>query len=93
MTFSPVSPVVERAVEDEPHERFEIELVRRHPEHDARRRGGGITDRAGMAQRAIEADLIDPEPAAARDADGQVVPGSTIIPTDASPPGSLSLQI
>ena len=69
----PRRPVVERAVEHESHERFEIELVRRHPEHDAWRRGGRIADRPAVAQRAIEPDLIDPEPAAPRHADGQVV--------------------
>ena len=68
-------PVVQRAVEDEADERLEVELVGRHAEHDARLRGGRIANRPGVAQRAVEPDLIDPEPPTPGDADGQVVAG------------------
>ena len=64
---------VEGALEDELHEALEIELVGRHPEHDARRRRGRVAHRAAVADGAVEADVIDADAMAARHADGQIV--------------------
>ena len=66
-------PAVERAVEHELHEALQVELMRRHAEHDARRRRGRVAHGAAVADGAVEPDLIDAEAAAARDADRQIV--------------------
>ena len=76
-------PVVERAFEHELDEALQVELVRRHAEHDPRLRLGRVAHGAGVADRAIESDLIDPETAAPRDADRQRGPGSNTKPSDA----------
>jgi hypothetical protein len=80
-------PVVERAIEHETHQRFEVELMRRHAEHDARLRRRRVADRSAVAERAVEPDLIDPEPPAPRHADRQVVAGFDDQPDRRKPSG------
>ncbi len=53
--------VVERAVQDELHELLQIQAVGRHAQHDPRRGARRIADCVGMADGAIETDLIDAE--------------------------------
>ena len=43
------------------------------PEHDARRRRRRIAHGAGVADGAVQPDVIDADPPAARDADRQIV--------------------
>jgi hypothetical protein len=66
--------IVERAVEHELDELLQIELMRGHAEHDLRRGGRRLPDRAGVAHGAIQPDVIDPLPMPARHTDRQVVP-------------------
>ena len=71
----PRRPVVERTIEHELHQRLEIQLMRRHAEHHARRRARRVPDGAGMTQAAVEADLVESQPSPAGYANGQVVAG------------------
>ena len=68
-------PAVERAIEDEPDHRLQIELLRRHAEDDAARPAGRLAQGAGVAERAVEADLLDAEPPPPRHANRQVAAG------------------
>ena len=72
-TASAVDPAVERALEHELHEPLQVELMRRHAEHEPRRRRGRVAHRAAVADGAVEADVIDADAVAARDADRQIV--------------------
>ena len=68
-------PAVERALEDEPHHRLQVELLRRHAEDDAARRGWRVAHGAGVAERAVESDLLDAEAPPPRYANRQIVAG------------------
>jgi hypothetical protein len=65
--------IVERAVEYELDEALQVQLMRRHAEHDPRRRRRRLANGAGVADSAIQSDLIDPETPSSRDADRQIV--------------------
>jgi hypothetical protein len=54
-------PVVERAFENELDEALQVELVSWHAQNDPRLRLWRVPNRAGVAHRAIQANLIDPE--------------------------------
>src|SRR5205085_970890 len=68
-------PVVEGAVEHELDERLQVETLRRHAEDDPRCRRRVIADGRGMADGAVEADLIDAQAPPPRYADRQVAAG------------------
>ena len=51
----------------------QIELLRGHSKHDARRRGRRIPHGARVAEAAVEPHLLDPEPPPARYANRQIV--------------------
>jgi hypothetical protein len=55
-------PAVERTFEDEFDEALQVELVGWHAQNDPRLRRWGVPNGAGVAHRAIQANLIDPEP-------------------------------
>ena len=68
-----VRPAVERALEHELDERLQVELMRRHPENDARDGVGRVAHAARVADGAVQSDVIDALAAASRHADGQIV--------------------
>jgi hypothetical protein len=41
---------------------LQVELIRRHPEHDPRWRTRRLAHGARVADGAVQADLVDPEP-------------------------------
>jgi hypothetical protein len=56
-------------------ELLQIEAVGRHAEDEARLRRRRFAHRVGVADGAVEPDLIDAEPPSSRHADRQVVAG------------------